>query len=84
MITIYGMSGCHYCDKAKNLAMMLELDYEYKLLNTIENKKEFFSRATNRQAVPQVYWDGEMIVGYKDFADKVNEWIELYKEQYDD
>jgi len=84
VLTIYGITGCHYCEKAKNLAIMLELDYEYKLLNTIENKKEFFSRATNRQAVPQVYWNDEMIVGYNDFADKVNEWIELHKEQYDD
>lgn len=58
---------------------MLELDYEYKRLNTIENKKEFFSRAKDRQAVPQIYWNGEMIVGYSDFAKKVDEYIERNK-----
>lgn len=79
MITIYGMSNCLWCLKAKQMAELFELEYEYKTLSTIEAKKEYFARGGTHEGLPQVYWDGEMIVGYNNFTAKINEYIEKVK-----
>lgn len=67
MITIYGKSGCVYCERAKDYLMLNDIKYEY--IN-IEDDGEALNFIINNghKTVPQCYENNKCIGGYEDLV----------------
>ena len=68
-VTVYGRTGCTYCDKAKELLEYKEISYNYIDINEdfdaaleLKNKYGMF------KTVPQIVIDNELIGGYTDLV----------------
>ena len=70
MIRIYGKEGCNYCEKAKVLCDMYELEYEY-IDATFDEEALDFLIENGFRTVPQVFIDGEHIGGYTEFYEHI-------------
>ena len=64
-ITIYGRPNCSWCDKAKNLLNIKQVDYEY--IN-IEDREKLLIIANkfNMKTIPIIVKGHELIGGYTD------------------
>jgi glutaredoxin len=75
-IIIYSKNNCVYCNKAKTLVKNLGLEYEEKSL-----EKDFGSDPSkliedigkNVRQMPQIKIDGELIGGYNQLVEHLNE-----------
>ncbi len=82
MITIYGKPNCGWCDKAKQVADLHGLKYEYKDITFTKFREELFNRApTTPKTVPQIFWYDKYIGGYDKFSTEVENTINGYGEQ---
>jgi glutaredoxin len=72
MIEIYGKPACPFCDKAKALCEMRNLEYTYKSLGTDYTKEELLENFPGARSVPQIRINGENIGGY----DKLGSYLE--------
>lgn len=65
IFTVWGKSGCPYCDKAKNLLASKRLQYRYIDIETdVSIYQEFKERGY--KTVPQIWSDGKYIGGFDD------------------
>ena len=80
MITIYGKPTCSFCIKAKNLAKQYNLNFECVDIEEPANLKTFKEKMPNETKIPQVWWNGKHIGGYKEFAEEVQNTIGGYGE----
>jgi glutaredoxin len=80
MIVIYGNEACVYCRKAKRLAEQYELRYEWKDTDSDFILNELKTMLPNVKTIPQIWWNGNHIGGYEDFATAVNNTIGGYGE----
>ena len=75
MIEIYGTSTCNWCDRAKEVCLQYDLEYEYKSLDDrFEGDKfmaEFKERVPSAKTVPQIFWNGKHIGGYNDLIAEI-------------
>ena len=59
---IYGTSGCNYCTMAKELARVLELDYEY--IDIYEDTSAYdMIKALKLETIPQIFKDDHLVPG---------------------
>ena len=72
MIEIYGKPACPFCDKAKALCEMRNLEYTYKSLGTDYTKEELLENFPGARSVPQIRINGENIGG----DDKLGSYLE--------
>lgn len=71
-VVIYGrLSGCKYCDRAKNICVMNNFDYSFTDLDTagIDGAKLSEICGTPVRTVPQIFVDGEYIGGCTEFEE---------------
>jgi glutaredoxin 1 len=74
MIIIYGQDGCSFCEKAIDLAIKYELDFQYRNISQFEDyKKELLEAMPEVKTVPQIWWYDRHIGGYTEFAKEVEE-----------
>lgn len=71
MITIYGKENCPWCVKAKTLAETYQLKYEYKNAEDPLVLAELKLAKPDVRSVPQIWWYGRHIGGYKEFSVEV-------------
>lgn len=65
MLTIYGKANCGYCDKAKNLANGLGIQYDYHdVIVSPDKMEELKSLIPNVRQVPQIFHGETHIGGY--------------------
>lgn len=81
MITIYGNNVCGYCRKAKNLAEMYNLKYEWKDTDDSETLNELKTSLPGVRTIPQIWWNGAHIGGYEDFAREIENTIGNYGQE---
>ena len=63
MLVIYGTNNCSFCEKAKGLADMFSLQWEFRNLEALEVYEELKERLSFK-TVPQIFWDERYIGGY--------------------
>jgi glutaredoxin len=78
MIVIYGNDTCVYCRKAKKLAEQYNLAYEWKDTDKDLVLNELKNQLPNAKTIPQIWWNGDHIGGYEDFAIVLNNTIGGY------
>lgn len=73
MITIYGAPWCSWCMKAKKLAEDYQLDYEWRNVDNDHYKQQLKILLPSAKTIPQIWWHGNHIGGYEDFAREIEE-----------
>jgi len=73
-ITIYSKNNCVYCNKAKTLLKNLGLEYEEKKLEEFDSPQAMLEDiGKNVRQMPQIKIDGELIGGYNQLVEYLNE-----------
>lgn len=69
-ITIFGREGCGYCQRAKMLCEMKNLDYRYIDIHQEGISKEDLEKTVGKpvETVPQIFCGKEHIGGYTELA----------------
>lgn len=64
--TVYGRSGCRFCDKAVDLLEREGLPYSYVPLDVHREKLKWFKEELKLATVPQIFLGSLHIGGYSD------------------
>lgn len=80
-ITIYGKSQCPWCDRAKTLAKMYSLEYEYKNVELKKFYDEMKQAVPEAKTVPQIFWNGRYLGGYNEFSKEIENTVGGHGEQ---
>jgi len=73
-VVIYSKNNCGYCIKAKNLITSLGLEYtEKKFEDYLNTEKLFEDIGKNVKSMPQIKINGELIGGYNQLLEYLNE-----------
>ena len=71
-VLIYGRSNCDWCEKALDLAHQYGIECEYRnVLQNEEWKQELLEALPDCKTVPQIFWHGNHVGGYEDFATEI-------------
>lgn len=73
MVVIYGAEWCSYCLKAKALAEQYQIDFEFKNTDNADIKQQLKTLLPSVKTIPQIWWHGNHIGGYDDFAREIEE-----------
>lgn len=68
MVKIWGRPSCSFCERAKQLCEQYSLKYEYILIDGPEKLRELQELVPEARTVPQIFWNGNYIGGYTEFA----------------
>lgn len=71
MVVIYGAEWCSYCIKAKILAEQYRIDFEFKDVDSTNIKQQLKTLLPEYKTIPQIWWHGNHIGGYEDFAREI-------------
>lgn len=71
MVIIYGTEWCGYCIRAKKLVEQYQLDFEFRDVDNPEMKAQLTSMLPDYKTIPQIWWYGNHIGGYDNFAQEV-------------
>jgi glutaredoxin len=71
MVVIYGAEWCSYCIKAKILAEQYRIDFQFKDVDNTNIKQELKELLPEYKTIPQIWWHGNHIGGYDDFAREI-------------
>ena len=61
MLTVYSKANCPFCDQAKNLLKLKNIQYEEIRVDQVPEAREFIM-AEGHRTVPQIYKDGKVFV----------------------
>ena len=69
MLTVYSKANCPFCDQAKNLLKLKNIQFEEVRVDLQPEAREFIMSEGHR-TVPQIYKDGKVFVqgGYQGLA----------------
>ena len=69
MLTVYSKANCPFCDQAKNLLKLKNIEFEEVRVDLVPEAREFIVSEGHR-TVPQIYKDGKVFVqgGYQGLA----------------
>lgn len=71
MVTIWGTTTCSFCERAKDLCKQYDLQFEYITIDSQEKLAELHEIAPGTKTVPQIWWNGNYIGGYSEFATEI-------------
>jgi glutaredoxin 3 len=80
-VEIYSKPQCPYCVKAKNLADLESLDYDYYMLDVDFTREQLFEKFPTARTFPQITIDGKSIGGYTEFESHIYVKKELNKHE---
>ena len=75
-VEIYSKSNCLYCDKAKNYFTQNNISYVEHNVEIPEVFDTLMNRNPNARTMPQIFIDNELIGGYTDLED----WLQNNKD----
>ncbi|KRP20480.1 MAG: hypothetical protein ABS20_04025 [SAR86 cluster bacterium BACL1 MAG-121022-bin58] len=75
-VEIYSKSNCLYCDKAKNYFTQNNISYVEHNVEVPEVFDTLMNRNPNARTMPQIFIDNELIGGYTDLED----WLQNNKD----
>ena len=75
-VEIYSKSNCLYCDKAKNYFTQNNISYVEHNVEVPEVFDTLMNRNPNARTMPQIFIDNELIGGYTDLED----WLQNKKD----
>lgn len=65
MIIIYGKPQCPFCDKAKHLLDVRQINYEYRQLGVDFEREQILEEFPEARTFPQIVINGIKIGGYE-------------------
>ena len=68
-IFIYSTRNCKYCEQAKTLLKMKNLNYEEKLIETTDDRLFLKEQFPNARSFPIILIDGKWIGGFTQLQD---------------
>lgn len=60
---VWSQPSCHYCNMAKQLLRSKGYVVEEKIIGSTHTKEEFFSEMPKARGVPQIFLNGEHVIG---------------------
>lgn len=81
MVIIYGAEWCGYCIRAKKLAEQYSVDFEFRDVDTPDIKEQLRVLLPSYKTIPQIWWHGNHVGGYDDFARAIEETIGNYGQE---
>ena len=75
-VEIYSKSNCLYCDKAKNYFTQNNISFVEHNVEVPEVFDTLMNRNPNARTMPQIFIDNELIGGYTDLED----WLQNNKD----
>lgn len=81
MVTIYGADNCPWCVKAKELAERFNLSYTYRDIGNADLKEQLRTLLPDVKTIPQIWWHGNHIGGYEDFAREIENTLMNYGQE---
>ena len=73
MYTIYSKPSCSYCLQAKQLLEAKQLPFVYKQLGVDYTLQELWEVSPNARAFPVILKDGELIGGFTNLCEYLNQ-----------
>jgi glutaredoxin 3 len=61
MLTVYSKANCPFCDQAKGLLKLKNIEFEEVRVDLVPEAREFIM-AEGHRTVPQIYQDGKVFV----------------------
>lgn len=71
MIEIYTKDLCGYCDAAKSLFERMGVKYNQYKVGTDVTREQLLEIAPNARTVPQIVINGDLIGGYDDLCEYI-------------
>lgn len=72
MIDIYSKIDCGYCNAAKDLLKINNIDYNEYVIGRDITREEFLEKFPNAKTVPYILVDGNIIGGYDKLLEHVS------------
>ena len=66
-ITVFSITGCPFCIRAKNKIRELNLDYVDINLDSYPSRRSEMNERTGRRTVPQIFFNAKHVGGFSDF-----------------
>jgi glutaredoxin len=67
---IWSKPNCPYCDRAKALLKLKNIEYEERVVGIGWTKEQLLEAAPTARTVPQIFIDGLLVGGYDDLKAK--------------
>lgn len=81
-VVIYGKTNCPFCVKALDLARQYKLEFEYFNIENPDYRDQLLKiKPAEAKTVPQIWWHGNYIGGYNEFAAEIENTMNGYGEQ---
>lgn len=68
---IWTKKGCTYCEYAKTLMQVHDIQYEERVLGEGWTKEQLLEAVPNAKTVPQIFDGDTLIGGYEDLSKKL-------------
>jgi len=61
---VWSKNDCPYCEQAKNLLKIKDIEYEERNINNGWTKEQLLESVPTARSVPQIFIDGKLIGGF--------------------
>jgi len=61
---VWSKNQCPYCDQAKNLLKMKNIEFEERNINKDWTREQLLEAVPNARTVPQIFLDDKLIGGF--------------------
>jgi glutaredoxin len=68
---VWSKPACPYCDQAKALLKMKEIEYEEKIIGDGYLKEDLLEAVPGARSVPQIFLDEELIGGFNELKKRL-------------
>ena len=68
---VWSKPACPYCDQAKALLKMKEIEYEEKIIGDGYLKEDLLEAVPGARSVPQIVLDGELVGGFQELKKRL-------------
>lgn len=68
---VWSKDQCPFCDKAKALLKLKNIEFEEKNINKDYTKEQLLEAVPNARTVPQIFIDEELVGGYTELHRKL-------------
>ena len=68
---VWSKPACPYCDQAKALLKMKEIEYEEKIIGDGYLKEDLLEAVPGARSVPQIFLDEELIGGFPELKKRL-------------
>lgn len=72
-VVIWSKPACSFCDRAKSLLKMKNIEFEEKKIGSGYSREDLLEAVPNARTVPQIFIDNQLIGGYQELTQYLKE-----------